>query len=305
MLGATVFWGASFILTKALGDLQASLSPGADSWLLSSLSLFLRFGGGAMVLLAWNARRLGRLTRLETRQGVGMGIFGGVGILFQMDGDLHTKASTCAFLTQCYCVFIPLFLVWRHRKLPALRLAASCVMALAGVAVLSGITWAEFHLGRGESETILSSVFFTAQILWLERSVFAGNDSRRMTVVMFVVSALVMLPTLFTHSEGPRQWAALYASPAALGLILFLMLGCSVVAYSVMNEWQPHIPATEAGLIYCCEPMFAAIFALFLPACLERWTGVRYPNEHLDSPLLIGGGLITGASLLLLLRRTD
>jgi len=304
LFGATVFWGASFILTKALGDLQEARAPAVDSWLLSSLSLLIRFGGGAVVLALWNARRLGQLTGLEFRQGLGLGIFGGVGILLQMDGDMHTKASTCAFLTQCYCIFIPVFLVWRRRKWPAKTLALSCLMVLAGVAILSNVNWAEFRIGRGEWETIASSVFFTGQILWLERSVFAPNDSQRMTVVMFAIMALVMMPTLLAHSANPRQWVALYASPWAIGLILFLTLGCSVAAYSIMNEWQPHVPATEAGLIYCCEPMFTAIFALFLPGWLARWTGVDYPNEHLNHRLLLGGGLITGANFLMLLRKS-
>src|ERR1700761_7640575 len=111
LLLATVFWGTSFILTKALAAIQTSTVSNTDSWLLSSASLFIRFGAGAIVLALWNARRMSNLTRLEAWQGFGLGIFGGVGILLQMDGDMHTKASTCAFLTQCYCVFIPLFLV--------------------------------------------------------------------------------------------------------------------------------------------------------------------------------------------------
>ena len=154
------------------------------------MSLFIRFGGGALVLALWNARRLAGLTRLELWQGLGLALFGGIGILLQMDGDMHTKASTCAFLTQCYCIFIPVFLVWRRRKWPAKTLALSCVMVMGGVAILSNVNWSEFHIGRGEWETILSSLFFTGQILWLERAAFAPNDSRRMTTVMFIFTAL-------------------------------------------------------------------------------------------------------------------
>jgi drug/metabolite transporter (DMT)-like permease len=299
LAGATVFWGTSFVLTKALALAQGG--GATNSWLLASLSLSIRFGGGMMVAALWNARRLAGLTRLEARQGIGMGLWGGTGILLQMDGVMHTKASTCAFLTQCYCVFIPIFLVWRRRTWPAARLAVSCVMALGGVLVLSNVDLSGLRIGRGEWETILSSVFFTGQILWLERKIFAGNDSQRMTVVMFAVTTAVMLPVLASSGAGPKEWAALYASPGAVGIIVFLTLVCTVAAYGVMNEWQPHVPATEAGLIYCCEPMFTAIFALFLPGWLSGWLGVAYANEHLDRQLIIGGGLITGANLLMLL----
>ncbi|HEX2861012.1 MAG TPA: hypothetical protein VHN79_05210, partial [Lacunisphaera sp.] len=62
---------------------------------------------------------------------------------------------------------------------------------------------------------------------------------------------------------------------------------------------QPKITATEAGLIYCFEPVFAAGMALFLPALMARWAGFDYANEILTWQLLAGGGLITAANLLL------
>ena len=303
LICATVFWGASFVLTKALGGLQSKLDPRASTWLLAALSLVARFGGGAVLTGLWNSRRLGGTTQLELVEGLGLGIFGGAGILLQMDGVMHTEASTCAFLTQCYCIFIPAFLVWRRREWPGKTLAVACVMVLAGVAVLSNVDWGQFRLGRGEWETLASSALFTAQILWLERPKFLNNDSRRMTVVMFAVTALLLTPVVAVNTSGWRQCIALYRPAAALGIIAFLILGSTVVAYSIMNEWQPHVPATEAGLIYCCEPLFTAIFAVFLPGCLSAWAGVAYANERLTWRLAAGGGLITAANLVVLLRK--
>jgi len=303
LFAATAFWGTSFILTKALAAIQTQSVPDAKSWLITSLALLLRFTGGAIVVALWNARLLSGFTRLEFRQGLGLGAFGGVGILLQMDGVLHTKASTCAFLTQCYCVFIPVFLVWRRGQWPAARLALSCVLVLAGVWILSDMSLSDLRLGRGEWETLASSVFFTGQILWLERKAFAPNQSGRVTIIMFVVTALLMLPTLLASGAGPRQWSQMFAAPSACWIILFLTLGCTAATYSIMNKWQPHVPATEAGLIYCCEPVFTALFALVLPGWLQQWANIAYPNERLDPHLLAGGGLITAANLLMLLRR--
>lgn len=69
-----------------------------------------------------------------------------------------------------------------------------------------------------------------------------------------------------------------------------------------MNAWQPKISTTEAGLIYCIEPIFASIMALFLPAWFSQWAGFAYPNETATWMLLIGGGLITAANVLIQLR---
>jgi len=62
------------------------------------------------------------------------------------------------------------------------------------------------------------------------------------------------------------------------------------------------LEATEAGLIYCAEPVFASVFALFLPAWLAALSGGFYPNETATARLLIGGGLITAANICLQLR---
>jgi hypothetical protein len=66
-----------------------------------------------------------------------------------------------------------------------------------------------------------------------------------------------------------------------------------------MNKWQPFVPATEAAIIYGAEPVFASIFALFLPAIISRFTRIDYANETITSRLLLGGILIIAANLLL------
>ena len=66
----------------------------------------------------------------------------------------------------------------------------------------------------------------------------------------------------------------------------------------LMNTWQPRVSATQAGMAYCAEPVFASLYALFLPAWLEKLGGLSYPNEHLTGSLLVGGILITIANVL-------
>jgi hypothetical protein len=50
------------------------------------------------------------------------------------------------------------------------------------------------------------------------------------------------------------------------------------------------------------ESVFASMLALFLPALLSRWMGFDYPNELLTWQLLVGGGLITVANVLIQLK---
>jgi hypothetical protein len=87
-----------------------------------------------------------------------------------------------------------------------------------------------------------------------------------------------------------------------VGLTLALTLTCTLGAFLLMNTWQPKITATEAGLIYCFEPIFGSVLALFLPALFSVWCGIAYANETATGSLLLGGGLITVANVLLQLR---
>jgi hypothetical protein len=75
-----------------------------------------------------------------------------------------------------------------------------------------------------------------------------------------------------------------------------------MTAYMMMNRWQPHVTATEAGLLYGIEPVFASIFALFLPSMISRCTGINYANEHLTLHLFVGGAIIVLANILLQLK---
>jgi hypothetical protein len=69
-----------------------------------------------------------------------------------------------------------------------------------------------------------------------------------------------------------------------------------------MNRWQRLLPATEAGLIYTTEPVFASLFALFMPLWLSALLPIHYSNEQATENLLLGGGLITAANVLIQLQ---
>ena len=86
-------------------------------------------------------------------------------------------------------------------------------------------------------------------------------------------------------------------SGAILGLLLALTLLCTLATFTVMNHWQRHLEATEAGLIYCVEPVSASLCAVILPAALAALAGVHYANETFTWRLLVGGTLITLANI--------
>ncbi len=298
LLFATALWGLSFPLAKTLYLAQTRLLPGADTWFLAAASLVVRFGLAAGVVALGSWRTLGGLTRREVAQGVGLGVFSGGGMLLQMDGINYTAASTSAFLTSCYCVIIPVIVACRQRKWPPARVAGSCAAVLVGMAILAGVRPGTLRLGRGEWETVLASVFFAGQILWLERPAYARNRTAHATLVMFATLAAAMGPVAWVRSRAGGDFlVAAAGSPVVVTLLLGLTLGCTLVTFSLMNHWQRHLAATEAGLIYCAEPVWTSLAALILPAWLAAWAGVAYGNEPPTWRLLLGGALITAANV--------
>jgi len=299
---ANVFWALSFPIMKALNLLQAPLLPGSSSWFIASMTISIRSGLAALIMLAICAKSLRQLTRLELWEGFGLGVFASAGLIFQMDGLAYTSASTSAFLTQFYCLLIPLITALRERCWPSGRVALSCLMVIIGVAVLSEIDLRNVRIGRGELETLIGSTIFTGQILWLQRPKFARNNVNHFTLVMFSVIALTPLPVMLATGGRSDDWLAAWHSAPALVFVGVLTVFCTLGGYLLMNYWQPLLTATQAGLLYCLEPVFTSLFALFLPGWFSMFAGIAYANEKLSLGLLFGGGLITVANILIQLQ---
>lgn len=299
---ATVLWGLSFPVMKALGKLQQSLLGTAESWFAASSMVAVRFGTAALIMGVWCWPSLLRMTALELWQGIGLGVLAGMGMVLQVDGLAHTSASVSAFLTQCGCLILPWAVATRDRRMPSAFILLCSGVAAAGVAVLADFDWQSLRMGRGEFETLLSSVVFAGQILWLERPVFKENSVRHFTLGMFVCMTLVALPIAFLTMRDAGDWTLAYASAPVLMMMGLLVALPTMVAFLLMNHWQRIVPAVEAGLIYAAEPVFASLFALFIPGWLSHFAGVDYENETATSRILLGGGLITLANVMVQIR---
>lgn len=299
---ACILWAVSFPLVKTLHMEQTARLPGASSQFLAAWMQMARFGLAALMLLPFLIGRQ-RPTRNEIRQGLVLAFWGGIGMGLQADALAYTDASTSAFLTQAYCIFLPLWTCLRLRKRPATRVILSTLMVLAGGAILSGLRPGHLKLGRGEIETLAAAFLFTFQILALESPRYEGNRGLSVTFVMFLGIAILFIPITAIAAPNMSACYAAGASIQAFVLVGSLALFCSVGAYLIMNIWQPRVTATEAGLIYTTEPVFTALFVLFLPAMLGKFIGGIYPNETLTTSLITGGSLILAANALMQWKR--
>ncbi len=277
---------------------QTSRMPEATTLFLAAWLQAARFGLAGL-LLVWAMRRRGLPTPLEWRQGMVIGFWGGLGMAIQADALAYTHASTSAFLTQGYCVILPLWAALRSRRAPTGRVMAATLLVMAGSAVLAGLRWDDFRIGRGEAGTMVAALFFAFQILTLEDRRYAENRGVPVTFVMCASIVLLFVPIALIAAPRPAAMLEAGASMESFTLVLVLSVFCSVGAFLLMNIWQRRVTATEAGLIYTMEPVFTAIYVLFLPSLLGTYVGQPYANESMTLTVVTGGALIVGANLLM------
>jgi drug/metabolite transporter (DMT)-like permease len=302
LIGAALCWGISFPLMKGLAQMQSGAYPEASSWFISSWGLALRFLMAGIIMLWWCRSLMKHITGNEWSQAIGLGIFTAGGMLLQMDGLSYTQASTSAFITQGYCVFLPLWLALRAWRFPHISVITSVILVMAGVGILAQLDWRNLHLGRGELETLGASLIFTAQILWVDRSAYAHNHMGRVSAVAFLITGACLLPLVFLTMPSWAHLGLVYASLPSLACLALLTLISTLAGMLLMFFFQRGVGPVTAGIIYSSEPLFASGFAFFIPGLLSWWSGIAYANETLTSSLLIGGGLILAANLVVQLK---
>jgi drug/metabolite transporter (DMT)-like permease len=289
-------WGLSFPITKALGESAKAGSPGASSWFISAYMVCARFLVGALVLAVTTRARP---SAAELAQGSWLGLCTGAGMLLQTDALAYTEASTSAFLTQGYVVFLPIAAVFIDRRPPSIRVAACALLVSIGLAILSRFDPWSVSMGRGELETLGAAACFTVQILLVDARRYSENRSTIVTTVMFAVMALTMLPVLAGTARRAADFVGVIVDPAGAAYLAVIVALPTLGSFLLMNRFQRRVTASEAGIVYATEPVFASALALFVPGLLSRLSHIAYANEAVSSRMVIGGTLVVGANVLL------
>jgi len=298
LIGTTVLWGLSFPLLRGLELVQRAYAPQVPDAAMACADIAIRFALAVVFLVPFYGRGLSLVTLREWSQAIGLALFAAGGLYLQTLGLAWTDASITAFLTQLYTLIVPLIVAVRDRRFPSLRVVVACVLVLVGAAMLSPGLLGHFTLGPGEVVIIMSTFFMASQIVWVERPIYAENRAGVVTLVMFAIMAAAFTVGFFTTGGTAHSAGQLFGTPAIWALTLALVLLCTVFNFLIMNEWQRCVSATEAGLIYCLEPVIATVLSSFLPGWISRLASISYANETLSWSLLIGGMLIVGATVL-------
>ncbi len=280
----TLLWGLSFPLVKTW-QLAAHDCPGGA--LQATLTLIaLRMLLGVTLLFLWHNRLFRSATRKEYRNGAIIGLLFLSGFVFQVWGMARTSPALSAFLTSLGSAWVPLLGWILYRSRISLLTLAGLAIGVGGTTVLGLGGDSGWSLQGGEGMTLLASVLFAVQILFLDRmgkEVEAAHLTAGFLVLNCVLS--VTLATLWAiQGTGLRVWLewtwSLLCQWRILATVITLAVFPTVLAFHWMNIYQPKVAAGRAALVYLLEPLFAAAFS------------IPWGLDELTIPLAAGGGLI-------------
>lgn len=242
--------------------------------------LGLRFLLSSLILLPFSARSLTRIGSGTVLAGVVLGLLLGAAFVFLIRGLQLTTASNTGFLAGLAVVWVLLLSAPLAGKLPKPQAIVAVLFGLAGLIVMSDLQ--EWRLQWGDTLVVIGSVFTALHILTLDR-LSARHDTSALTFLQVATMAgvIMLIQTAGGGSVFPETWDG--------GLIVALLvtaLFSTVIAFWVQTRYQRFTSPTRAVLIYNLEPVFSALFAVWLL------------HEALPANVLAGGGLIlTGMCL--------
>jgi len=266
LLTTTFFWGVTFTIVK---EAVASV----DVFVFLAQRFILAFA----LILPVSMVRGKRLDLRTLRQGCVMGVFLFGSYAFQTVALLYTSASNTAFLTGLNVVMVPVIsaLMLRQRIPRTIRIAV--VLSVAGLFLLCGHgTWS-FTTGD-----ILAAICALCVSLHL---ISTGESARQSDYYWLTAIQLGMVALLSVAGAVVRGKQIFVWYPRLLGTLIVCSLIATVFAFLVQTSMQRFISHTNTALIFCTEPVFAALYA---------WYAI---NERLGAYGLAGAFLILGGMI--------
>jgi drug/metabolite transporter (DMT)-like permease len=258
LIGITFIWGSTFTVVKQSLE---NVSP--------ILFVAIRFWIAAFVCAACMPGQIRKISGRTFRQGIVLSLVMLGGFIFQTMGLRSTNPSYSAFITSLSVLLVPLlgFLMFHHRPRP--QTLAGVVLATIGLFLLLA-HMSQWSMGSGEFFTLLCSVLFGLQILFLSRFV-STSDYRQLMLLQTTGTAILSSIAVPIFEKPFIVWnTELAVSLAATGLL------ATAFAFSVQAWAQRLTTANHAALIFSLEPFFAALFAFWILGqvlTLREWAG--------------------------------
>jgi drug/metabolite transporter (DMT)-like permease len=270
LLGIAAIWGGSYLATQ---ELAASSSAAAV--------LCARFlPAAALLLVLHRLRRAGSL-RGSLRAGSLLGVLRAATITLETIGVTLTSATNAGLIIGLSILLTPLLESLATRRRLTASLLGSVVLALGGIALLVGGDGLA-RMNPGDGLILLAAV--TRALLGVAEARVTAHDSADVTALTTV--EIVFGAVLFTLWGGGSLFAHAPAfSPTDWALLIYLSLGCTVLAFLGQLWATRRTSASRAGMLLGSEPGWALLI------------GVAIGGERIGVTGFIGAGVLIVALL--------
>lgn len=252
LLLTAFIWGTTFVAQVAGMD-------GVGPFTYAATRFFLGF---LFLLGLWRVYRPVRMAgrRAGTyhsgwKAGVGAGIFMFIAVSMQQVAMLYTTAGKTAFITALYIILVPIGAVMLGKKLH-IENWIGALLAITGLYFLS--IQGEATIGFGDAIVLVSSLFWTGQILFIDR--FAALvDPIELSAAQ--IGTCFVCSTIGALILEPFQLEGILAAwfPIAYGGIM-----SAGVAYTLQIVGQRYAEPGQAAILMSFEALFGAVSSWLL-----------------------------------------
>ncbi|SNS66647.1 Permease of the drug/metabolite transporter (DMT) superfamily [Anaerovirgula multivorans] len=245
LLGVTIIWGSSFILSKNSLDHLETFNFLAIRFLISALLSSIIF-----------YKNMIHIQKDTLKYGIFIGIILFTGYAFQTVGLNYTTASKSGFITGFCVVIVPVLSALLLKQKPERAAVIGVILALVGLGFLT--LDSSLSLNIGDFLTLIGALMFALHIITVGKYTVSVDSIALGIVQIAVVGILSLLFTVTIETpiipKGVEVWTS----------ILILAVLATSVAFIVQNAMQKFTSATHTALIYTGEPVFSALFAYIL-----------------------------------------
>jgi len=244
---ATIFWGSTFVASKAGLAYISPMAYVAGRGILGTLALMLIFRS---VL-----RRIG--TR-DLRAGAVTGFFLFAGYVCLTTGLTHTSASKAAFINSFEALLPAVLLAVFWRKPGPPLLWAGAAAALVGLYLISFPTAGITSLNRGDLLVFSGSILFSLHTIAIGRFT-PHHEVGALALLQVATTAVLSTASLpFLSLSGIEEYQ--FEPAPVLFLALFLSgVGSLAIGLTIQTWAQRHTPASHAALYFSLIPVFATL----------------------------------------------
>lgn len=241
-----IVWGLGNPLTKIGLEVMPAFYCIAMRFILAFL-LFMLFFGKYM---------LKKIRKAFIKPCLIIGIFTAISFISCSLAFKYTLATTAGFLISLAIVFTP-FLSYciAKKRIEKENLLVITIVVLGLYCLCGG--GSGFHFGLGELLAIISSVSMACMLEFSARYLLE-IDPLLVCTVQSGVTGIICFFFALGFEEFPG-WSGI--PPIGWGVIIYLAVGCTFLAYILQNVSLRNLSATYVALIFCSEPIFTAIFS--------------------------------------------